>query len=323
MKRALPFLLLAACAAKAPPPVHHRIHKGQAMGSSLEIHVVGRDPAVLDRAIAEARAEIDRLDRMMTDWKETGELMEINHNAGVRPVRVPPELFFLVRRSLQVSELTDGAFDITWAGAGKLWKWWEKDPKVPTPEEVRASLENVGWRNVEMNEKDQTVYLRKPGARIGLGAIAPGYAGDLAIRKIRDLGVTDALVNLSGDVVAIGTNEGRPWTIAIQHPRRAGEAFASIPLSDRALSTSGDSDRFFVKDGKRYGHIIDPHTGYPADRCQSVTILAPTLAFADALATAVFVLGPERGMELVERIGGVDALIVAADGTVTKSRGLP
>ncbi len=168
MRRALPLVLLAACAAKAPPPVQHRVYQGQAMGSSLEIHVAGRDPAILDRAIAEARAEIDRLDRMMTDWKETGELMEINHNAGVRPVRVPPELYFLVRRSLQVSELTDGAFDITWAGAGKLWKWWEKDPRVPTSDEIRAALENVGWRDIELNEKDQTVYLRRPGARIGL-----------------------------------------------------------------------------------------------------------------------------------------------------------
>jgi thiamine biosynthesis lipoprotein len=315
---ALAALVLAAC---DRGPVH-RVWSGEAMGSSLEIQAVGPDAAVLDAAISDARAEVERLDRMMTDWRETGALMEVNRAAGVRPVRVPPELFFLVRRSLQASELTDGAFDITWAGAGKLWKWWEKDPQVPSDEAVRAAVAHVGWRKVVLDERESTVFLPEVGMRIGLGAIAPGYAGDLALRKMRARGVENALVNLSGDVAAAGTNRGRPWTVAVKHPRRPGEALMSIPLIDRALSTSGDYERFFVKDGKRYGHIIDPRTGYPADACQSVTVLGPTLAFADALATGVFVLGPKRGMELVERLEGVDAIIVAADGTVTLSRGL-
>jgi FAD:protein FMN transferase len=302
--------------------VDSRLWTGQAMGSALEIQASGTDGAALDRAIEAARAEISRLDRMMTDWKDSGPLMEINRQAGTRAVEVPPELFFILKRSLQISELSEGAFDVTFAGAGRLWRWWEKSPAVPSPEEVRASLSNVGWRHLRLDEARETAYLDRPGSRIGLGAIGPGYAGDLALRKMRDLGVHNALVNLSGDVVAAGTHGGRPWEVSIRHPRRPGEAFAILPVSNIAVSTSGDYERFFIKDGKRYGHIIDPRTGYPAEGCQSVTVTAPTLAFADALATAVFVLGPVKGMELIERIDAVEALIVAADGTVSASRGL-
>lgn len=312
-------LLLAALGQEES---QHRVFRGEAMGSSLEIQVLGPDPALLDRAIAEARAEIDRLDRMMTDWKETGALMEVNREAGRKAVQVPAEFLFIVKRALQVSELTNGAFDITWAGAGRLWKWWEPDPAVPSPEAVKAALENVGWRNVVIDEKASTLTLAKPGVRIGLGAIVPGYAGDLAMRKIRALGVKDALVNLSGDVLAAGTKRGQPWKIGLEHPRKPGETFALMPASDQAVSTSSDSKRFFIRDGRRYGHIIDPRTGVPADRCQSATVTASTLAYADALATAVFVLGPEEGMALLEKLPGVEGVIVAADGKVTVSSGL-
>jgi thiamine biosynthesis lipoprotein len=299
-----------------------RIWKGEAMGSGFEIQASGADGAVLDKALQAARDEVARLDRMMTDWKETGPLMEINRQAGSRPVEVPRDLFFILKRSLQVSELTDGAFDITFASAGRLWRWWETNPPLPSPEEVRAALANVGWRHLRLDEAQGTAYLDRPGCRIGLGAIGPGYAADLALRKMKELGVHDALVNLSGDVVAAGTHAGRPWEISIRHPRRPGEAFAVLPVSNLAVSTSGDYERFFLKDGKRYGHIIDPRTGYPADGCQSATVTAPSLALADALATAVFVLGPVKGMELIERLDAVEALIVAADGTVSASSGL-
>jgi thiamine biosynthesis lipoprotein len=309
-------LLLAAQASG------HAVHHGTAMGSDLEIEVFGPDQAVCDRAVAEARAEIDRLDRMMTDWKAESPLMDINRAAGVRPVPTTPELFFLVERSLRVSELTDGAFDITFAGAGKLWNWRAKDPQVPDAETVKASLAAVGWKGVSLDAGKRSVFLTRPGMRIGLGAIAPGYAGDRAIEKIRALGIRDACVNMSGDLMAIGKRDGEPWKVGITHPRRKGETLAVLPVSNAAVSTSGDYERCFEKDGRRYCHIIDPRTGYPADRCQSVTIVAPNLAFADALATGVFVLGPEAGMSLVEKLEGVHALVVAADGSLRVSPGL-
>ena len=295
-----------------------RIWTGRAMGSDLEIQASGGDGPTLERAIQGARDEIERLERMMTDWKDSGPLMDINRQAGKRPVEIPRELFFILKRSLQISELSEGAFDITFAGAGRLWRWWEKDPVLPSPAEVRAALADVGWRHLRLDEARGTAYLDRPGCRIGLGAIGPGYAGDLALRKMRELGVRNALVNLSGDVAALGG----PWEISVRHPRRPGESLAVLPVSNLAVSTSGDYERFFIKDGRRYGHIIDPRTGYPAEGCQSVTVTAPTLAFADALATAVFVLGPAKGMELIETLDGTEALIVAADGTVRASSGM-
>jgi thiamine biosynthesis lipoprotein len=292
------------------------------MGSSLEIEVVGPDPAACERAVAGARAELERLDRMMTDWKPESALMDVNRAAGARPVAVPEELFFIVERSLRMSELTDGAFDITFGGAGKLWNWRAPTPQVPDEAAVKASLVDVGWKGVTLDPKARTVFLEKPGMRIGLGAIAPGYAADLAMQKIRAQGIRDACLNLSGDVLVIGRKDGAPWNVAVSHPRKKGENVALLPVSNAAVSTSGDYERYFEKDGKRYCHIIDPRTGYPADGCQSVTIVAPNLAFADGLATGVFVLGPEKGMRLVERLEGVEALIVDARGAVIVSKGL-
>jgi FAD:protein FMN transferase len=300
----------------------HARHEGTAMGSGLEIEVFGPDQAVCDRAVEEARAEIDRLDRMMTDWKAQSPLMDINRAAGEKAVQVPPELLFIVERSLRMSELTEGAFDISFAGAGKLWNWRAPDPVVPSAEAVKASLENVGWRGIAVDAAAKTVRLSKPGMRIGLGAIAPGYAGDLAMAKIRALGIKDACVNMSGDVLLSGRKEGAPWNVALTHPRKKGETLLVLPVSNAAVSTSGDYERYFEKDGKRYCHILDPRTGYPADRCQSVTIVAPNLAFADGLATGVFVLGPEKGLSLVEKLEGVHAVIVAADGALRMSSGL-
>lgn len=316
-----PLLSLLLLAAGAQETGHVR-YEGVAMGSSVEIEVFGADQALCERAVKAARDEIDRLDRMMTDWKPESPLMDVNRAAGIKPVKVPPELFFIVERSVRMSELTGGTFDITFAGAGKLWNWRAADPSIPDPETVRTALKNVGWKNIVLDAKEQTIFLKHPGVKIGLGGIVPGYAADLAIGKIRDLGIRDACVNMSGDVMIAGKKDGAPWNVAVTHPRKKGENLAVIPVSNAAVSTSGDYERFFMKDGKRYCHIIDPRTGYPADRCQSVTIIAPSTAFADALAKGVFILGPGEGMALAEKCEGVEAIIVSADGDVTMSKGL-
>jgi thiamine biosynthesis lipoprotein len=315
-------LLSALLAANPAQEKGHVRFEGIAMGSSLEIEVFGPDQALCEKAVQAARDEIDRLDRMMTDWKQESPLMDVNRAAGVAPVKVPPELFFIVERSIRMSELTGGTFDITFAGAGKLWNWRAPEPKVPDAETVKASLKNVGWKNIVLDAKERTIFLKHPGVKIGLGGIVPGYAADLAIGKIRDLGIRDACVNMSGDVMTSGQKDGAPWNAAITHPRKKGENLAVIPISNAAISTSGDYERFFMKDGRRYCHIIDPRTGYPADKCQSVTIIAPNCAFADAFAKGVFILGPEEGMALAEKIQGVEAVVVAADGVVTMSKGL-
>lgn len=334
MRRALPVLfpVLASCVGGGRPEAAtgpatsrpgHAVFNGTAMGTHLGIEVYGPDQETCDRAVRAARDEIDRLDRMLTDWQPESPLMDINHAAGVRPVKPPPELFFLIRKSLQLSELTGGAFDITFAGAGRLWRWRDPDPAIPDEAAVRAALENVGWKKVVLDEAAQTVFLPGPDMRIGLDAIAPGYAGDLAMEKIKSFGIQDAMVDMSGDLVFIGLKEGKPWRVGIRHPRKPGENLAVLPIAHGgAVSTSGDYERFFVKDGRRYNHIIDPRTGYPADQVQSATVLAPVLAYADALATGVFVLGPERGMALIEKLEGVEGIIVDAKGEVHVSKGL-
>jgi len=316
-------LAMAVLATQATPQESgHARFEGMAMGSDLEIEVFGSDQAICDQAVKEAREEIARLERIMTDWKQESPLMDVNRAAGKKPVEVPPELYFIIERSLKMSELTEGTFDITFAAAGKLWNWRDPNPRVPTPEEVKAALADVGWKGVTLDPKARTVYLNRPGMRIGLGGIGPGYAGDLAMDKIRKLGIRNACVNMSGDVMLMGKKNGEPWNVGITHPRKKGESIAVLPVSNAAVSTSGDYERYFEKDGKRYCHIIDPRTGYPADLCQSVTIVAPNLAFADGLAKGVFILGPEKGMRMVEKLEGVQALIVAADGTMTMSKGL-
>jgi FAD:protein FMN transferase len=318
-------VLLLLSTLLAANPVQEKGHvrfEGIAMGSSLEIEVFGPDQTLCERAVQAARDEIDRLERMMTDWKQESPLMDVNRAAGLAPVKVPPELFFIVERSVRMSELTGGTFDITFAGAGKLWNWRAPEPKVPDPETVKEALKNVGWKNIVLDPKERTIFLRHPGVKIGLGGIGPGYAADLAMGKIRDLGIRDACVNMSGDVMISGRKDGAPWNVAVTHPRKKGENLVILPVSNAAVSTSGDYERFFMKDGKRYSHIIDPRTGYPAAKCQSVTIIAPTTAFADAFAKGVFILGPEEGLALAEKIEGVEAIVVAADGAVTFSKGL-
>jgi thiamine biosynthesis lipoprotein len=297
-------------------------HHGVVMGSELAIEVYGPDVSTCDRAVTAARAELERLDAMLTDWKPVSPLMDINRAAGVRPVRVPPELIFILRRSLEISELTGGAFDVSFGAAGRLWNWRAPDPRIPTPDEVRKALEDVGWKHVVLDEKAGTVFLDRPGVRIGLDAIGPGYAADLAMDKVRALGIRDALIDMSGDIRVIGRRAGHPWRIGIRHPRNPEADLDTLTVSEAGVATSGDYGRFFIKDGRRYSHIIDPRTGYPADACQSVTVVAPVLAFADALSTALCVMGPGPGMALVERLEGVEALFVAADGSIRVSKGL-
>jgi thiamine biosynthesis lipoprotein len=319
MKRWALLLVLVAC---SRPPSGHARYEGKVMGSSLMIEVFGPDQSICDRAVADALAELRRLDDMMTDWKPVSPLMDINYAAGVKPVAVPDELFFIIKRSIQMSELTGGAFDISFAGAGKLWNWRAPDPKIPDEATVKAALANVGYKGIVLDEKAKTVFLSRPGMKIGLGGIGPGYAADLAMEKIKALGIRDACIDMSGDVLLIGKHGKEPWRVGIKHPREPSKDLAVIPAANCGVSTSGDYERFFIKDGKRYCHIIDPHTGYPADRCRSVTIVAPVLAFADGLATGVFVLGPEKGMELIEKLDGVQGIIVGADGRVWVSKGL-
>jgi len=288
------------------------------MGSPFILTAVHEDEDLAKAAIAAAWQEIDRLEAMISSWRQTSETSAVNRAAGLNPVVVSPETYGLINRALKVSSLSGGAFDITFASAGRFWDF--RSGELPDPAAVAKAVEAIDYRNVLLDPDKQTVFLVQPGTRIGFGAIGKGYAANRALRVMVAMGIKSALVNAGGDLVATGVQEdGAPWQISIQHPRERKRLLAQLRITEQAVVTSGDYERFFMVDGKRYSHIIDPRTGYPVEGMQSVTVICPDAELADALATTVFVLGAEKGLELVNRLKSVDAIVVDATGTVTYS----
>lgn len=287
------------------------------MGSRFEIKAVHADPEHARRAIDRAWAEIDRIESMISSWQATSETSEVNRQAGKAPVEVSRELFDLVRRALKVSALTGGAFDITFAGVGKLWDFKSIEPQVPDADAIAEAIHHIDWRRVKLDPAARTIFLEDPGARMGFGAIGKGYAANRAAIVLKAEGIESGVINAGGDLLAYGMKEdGAPWDIGVLHPRDRSRLLAHLPLSETAVVTSGDYESYFLIDGKRYAHILDPRTGYPVSELISVTVVCPDAELADALATGLFVLGPEEGMVLVERLDGIEALMVGADGTV-------
>ena len=289
------------------------------MGSPFIITVVHQDAKEANLALAAAWAEIDRLEAMISSWRESSQTSAVNRAAGLHPEEVSPELFNLVRRSLKISRLTDGAFDITFASAGRLWDF--RSGKLPDAADVAEAAKIIDYHNVILNEEENTIFLAKPGVRIGFGAIGKGYAANRAIFVLRQHGIKNALVNAGGDLVATGHQEnGNPWTISIAHPRKTGQLLARLDISEQAVVTSGDYERFIMVDGKRYSHIIDPRTGFPVEGLISVTVICPDGELADELATSVFVLGREKGLDLINRLEGIEAIVIDARGAVSYSK---
>ncbi|MAF66956.1 MAG: hypothetical protein CMJ84_15035 [Planctomycetes bacterium] len=290
------------------------------MGTQLQLEVLGEDADQLERAMDAAVAELLRVEDLMTDWRPS-ELMRLNEAAGTGPVEVPAELTEMIARALEIASLTGGAFDPTYAGAGALWDYRSTPPRVPSPTAIEAALEVVGHERVRVDLGASTVAL-PAGARLGLGGIAKGYGVDRAMAILMEHGVEHALVNAGGDLKALGTKHGELWQIAIRHPRDRERALAVIPISNACVVTSGDYERFFEHEGRRYHHVIDPRTGYPSEGCMSATVVAPDAAYADALATALCVLAPPEGLALVATLARVEALLVDMEGRLHASEAL-
>ena len=307
-----------------PPPAPRlelREHRGAVMGTSLQITALGADAALLEEAIAAAVAELKRVEDRFTTWRPS-ELTRLNDKAGQGPQEVSREQARLIARALEIGELTRGAFDVTFKSFGRLWDFKAKPPVVPTAEQIKQALGRVGYRKVEVDLEANTVSL-PAGTAIGLGGIAKGYGVDRAMRALMKRGIKHALVNAGGDLKALGRKQGAAWEIAIKHPRERERVLAVLPVSNVCVVTSGDYERFYEHEGKRYHHILDPRTGYPSQGCMSATVVAPDAAFADALATAMCVLGPKEGLAIVESLPRVEAILVGLDGTVHLSKGLP
>jgi FAD:protein FMN transferase len=292
------------------------------MGTLVSITAVGWSSREANAAINAGFQEVKRLEQLLSTWIPESELSRVNRAAGREPVLVGPETMTVVRRSLQIAEMTDGAFNIAIGPAVDAWNISDA-PRVPSADELNAVKPLVDLQSVHADVWDRTVFLEKPGMRIDVGGIGKGYAADQAVIVMKQAGAIAGLVALSGDIRTFGRlPDGVSFPIGIRHPRKEGELLAQIELQDEAISTAGDYERFTEKDGVRYHHILDPRTLQPAHGCQSVSVIAKEGIWADGLDTGIFVLGPERGMELVEHLDDVEAIIVDAGGQVRISSGL-
>lgn len=319
--------LLAGCSAvPVAPSGADPVVELDATAMGTEIQVVIRAeaatrPAAL-KAAHDAVAEIVRIEARMTDWNESSELSAVNRAAGDAPVKVSAELLGLLQRSKQMSEITSGAFDITYAGAGQFWDFKARPPHVPAPDVIAKAIAFIDYREMKLDSEASTAFLTKKGMRIGLGGIAKGYAVDCASELIRKAGFKNHAVKAGGDMKVSGRWDKKLWSVAIRDPRDRANVVGVLPVANSAISTSGDYERYFELDGVRYAHIIDPRTGYPVQHMRSVTIVSKESWYSDAIAKGVFVLGVEKGMKLVEDLPDVEAVVIDGNGEMFMSSGL-
>ena len=300
--------------------------ESELMGTHVSINLwldPEREAADAGDAMEAALAEMAHIEELMSEWKPGSELSALNRAAGGPPMPISPELAEVLARSKQIAEATHGTFDPTFHGVGQLWHF-TPGSKPPSPEAIREKLPLVDWRAIDVDRQAGTARLEKAGMMIGLGAIAKGYAVDRASKVLRERGFANHVVEAGGDTYASGTKGGRPWMVGVQNPEGRG-ALGVLPTSNRAVVTSGDYQRYFEYQGKRYAHILDPKTGWPIEQARSpksVTLLARDATDADAYCTAVTVMGAEAGLAFVESHPELDAVIIERDDTVRVSSGL-
>jgi len=292
-----------------------------AMGTGVEITLMGESEESAKKAALQAFQEIKRIEHLMSPWIESSDVSQMNRSAGKEGVRVSPETIEVIKKAQEVSKLSEGGFDITVGPLIQLWRKARERDLPPEMEQVKEILSLVNFRNLKTHYGGK-VSLRKKGMTIDLGGIAKGYAVDRAFELLKGLGYRNLVVNAGGDLRVGESKPDGPWSIGIQHPRDPEKIMARISVSDTAVATSGDYEKFFIHQDKRYHHILNPRSGFPAEGCQSVTVLHNEGATADALATAIFVLGSEKGYALCQRLEGVDCLIVDKHGKSTFSLNL-
>ena len=297
--------------------------KKNLLGSPFEITVIAKDSTQGNQFTELAISEVKRIENLISDWIPTTQISLVNQNAGIAPIKVDLEVFELVKRAKNISKLTDGAFDISYASMDKIWKFDGSMKEMPSAENIKKSVEKVGYENIILNENDTTIFLKNQGMKLGLGGIGQGYIAD----KVKDLlyskGCLSGIVNVSGDINAWGKQpDGKPWTVGIVNPLNKNKIFATLPLNDNAVETSGSYEKYVIFNGIRYSHIIDPRTGYPAMGVVSVSVFAKQTEIADALATGIFVLGVEVGLDLVNQLKGIECIIVDDKGKIHSSKGI-
>ena len=290
------------------------------MGTAVRVELWRDDAATAHADMAAVMDEMHRIDELMSPYKPASELSLINREAAQKALPISLEMYNLIARSLEFSRLSGGAFDITFSSVGYMYDY--RRHIKPTDAQIAKALPGINYRHLLLDPAAHTIHFTRPGMRIDLGGIAKGYAVDNCIAILRKRGVTNAIVTAGGDSRLLGDRHGRPWMVGIRDPRKRGAVVAVLPLANTAISTSGDYERYFVENGVRYHHIIDPKTGKSATGVRSVTVIAPEGIITEGLTKSVFVHGPKDGMALIESYKGAEAIIIDAHGNMTFSPGL-
>lgn len=284
------------------------------MGSEVEIQIKGVNEVTANKAITASFEEVRRIDTLFSTYM-TGNPMWLLNNTDADEVMVSVEMFSMLKKCDSIWKMTEGAFDPAIGNLIDLTGFEKGSPQLPDESQVKEVLSRIGWKNIEL--KGENVIVKPKELKISFNAIVPGYAADRIANILSNFGIKEYLINVGGEVFARGEN----WKIGIQHPRRQNELIGTIKINGMGVSTSGDYEQYIKMEGKRYSHLLDPRTGYPANLCESVTIISKETSLADALSTGVFILGPVKGIELIERLENVEGLIVDSTGTIYKSSG--
>ncbi|MBP4140337.1 FAD:protein FMN transferase [Flavobacterium sp. P4023] len=294
------------------------------MGGRFDITLVAKDSLTAEESIDEVISEISRIEFLISDWKSTSQVSEINQNAGIRPVKVDKEVFDLTKRAIHLSQITNGAFDISFAAVDKIWKFDGSMTAMPSEESIKKSIEKIGYKNIILDSINSTVFLKLRGMKIGFGALGEGYATNKCQVIMQAKGIQSGIINATGDMSVWGTQpNGKPWNIGLTNPFHPKELLAIIALKNTAITTSGSYEKFVIFNGKRYSHIINPVTGYPATGLCSVTILGPNAEIANGFSTSAMVLGKKDAIKLLNNFPNYQYLFITDSGKIIKSKNFP
>lgn len=293
------------------------------MGSRFDFTVVAKNNQQGNHYIDIAVEEISRIEKLISSWDANSQTSEINRNAGIKPVLVDDELFQLINRSIKISKLTNGAFDISYASMDRIWKFDGSMIEMPSEDAITASISKIGYQNIILDQENRSVFLKLEGMKIGFGAIGKGYAADKAKALLQQIGVEAGIINASGDLNTWGKQpDGKDWMVAIVNPLNKNKVFSWMPVNNSAVVTSGNYEKYVTFNGILYSHIIDPRTGYPATGILSATIFTANAELADALATSIFVMGVETGLDFVNQLKGVECVIIDKDNKIHTSKNI-
>ncbi|MBS1947483.1 MAG: FAD:protein FMN transferase [Bacteroidetes bacterium] len=294
------------------------------MGNRFQISVVASNQAWADGCIQAGIDEISRIEKLLTTFNEESETALINKNAGIQPVKVCEETFDIIERSIRISKITQGAFDITYGSVDKsLWNFDTNMQSLPNKETAKKKVKLVNYRNIALNKGHTTVFLKEPGMRIGFGGIGKGYAAEKAKQVMQQMGAESGIVNASGDLAVWGYQpNGEPWTVGVVNPNAAGQVFSYMNVTNLAIATSGNYEKYVMINGKKYSHTINPRTGLPVTGIKSVTIISANAEIADAMATPVMIMGINAGLDMINQMKDIEAIIIDDNDIIYSSNNI-